>query len=86
MWSASRGVLHERARSRKRPLACTRSSSSCVPVSANGMLPGGDLLEHGGLALDPDHLEAAIGERERQRKAHPAEADDGDALRHRTAL
>jgi hypothetical protein len=44
--------------------------------------PGRDLLEHRISPLDADHLEPPVRERQRQRQAHPAETDDGDALRH----
>ena len=42
-------------------------------------LAGARPREHRGLALDADHVEAAVGEGERERQADPAEADDGDA-------
>ena len=44
------------------------------------MRPAAICVEHGLLALDADHLEAAVGERQRQRQAHPAETDDRDAF------
>ena len=41
-----------------------------------------ELVEHGGLPLDPDRPQPAIGERQRERQADPAEADYGDSLIH----
>ena len=43
-----------------------------------GHAAGCDLLQHALLALDADHVEAAIREGERQRQAHPAQTDDRD--------
>ncbi len=40
-----------------------------------------ELGEHDVLALDADHVDAAIGEREGERQANPPQADHRDALR-----
>ena len=48
-----------------------------------GHLSGVELLEHGRLPLDPDHVKTTGGERESQRQADPAESDHGNGFGHR---
>ena len=56
-----RGVLHE-ARGAEAPASLDPLKQLLRPGLGERHAPGRDLLEHGGLALDPDHLEAAIRE------------------------
>ena len=77
-----RGVLHGARRAQavgpEHPLEQLLRAGLAV-----GHAAGRHLLQHGLLALDADHLEAAIGERERQRQPHAAQADDRDLHRRR---
>ena len=78
----ARGVLDRARQLEPAADSTTRSSSSCVPVSRERHLARRELVEHGLLALDPDRVEPAIGERQREWQADTAEADDGDARFH----
>ena len=82
MWSAP-AASWIRSDSRSRPVGSTRSSSSCVPVSWNGIRPSPTSSSTRGSRSMPTHVDAAVGEGEGQRQADPAEPDDRDACRHR---
>ena len=49
-----------------------------MPVSMNGICPAESWSSTAVLALDADRPQPAIGERQRERQADPAEADDGE--------
>jgi hypothetical protein len=51
---------------------------------APGHPPGPDRVEHRAIVVDAQHSHSAVGERERERQADPAEADhrDGTGVGH----
>ena len=81
MWSA-RAASATAPVSSSVPADSTRSSTSWVPVSLNGMLPPATVSMIAPLALDTDHVEPAVGEGQCQRQAHAAETHNRDASGH----
>ena len=75
-----------RSESRSPPLPSTRSSSSWVPSSWNGITPARHALEPLRVLVDPDRVEAAVREAERERQTDPTEPDDGDVLLERLSV
>ena len=78
---------------RPRAASATRSDSSSVPAACtrSSDLLGAGLVERHprrrgrpqalGVVVDAEHVQPAVGEREGERQADPAEADDGDVER-----
>ena len=66
-----------RSDSRNRPLAVTRSSSSCGAGLSERHAPLAHGCQPGGIVVDPDHPQATVRERQRQRQPDSAEADHG---------
>ena len=85
MWSAWRGVLH-RARQLE-PVALQHALEQLLGAGLRERhLAGRELVEHRLLALDADRSQPSVRERQREGKADPAEADDGDARFHAAAV
>ena len=80
MWSARAASWTTFVRS-KRPLAQHPLEQLLRAGLVERHVTRRELSEHGVLALDPDHVEAAVGEREGERQADPPQADHRDAGR-----
>ncbi len=78
MWRACAASATRVAEAQAAASACTRSSSSCAPVSSNGMRPSRTAPRRRGSLSMPSTRRPRSAKRQRQRQPDAAEADDGD--------
>ena len=85
MWSACAASWTARVSSSRSP-SSTRSSSSWVPVSENGIWPAESWSSTPCSRSTPIVAQPAVRKRQREGQADPAEADDGNARFHAAAV